>query len=358
MDNEKVTFNQAMFSIVLFNFGSSVIVGVSTGTGQEVWISILLANVLVIPLYLLYARILKLFPEKNLYAILETLFGKVVGKVFIALFIWYAIHLCALVTRDFSEFTRVCSLPETPLLPIMILMILTTIFLARSGTRAIGKWSVAVFFIVMFVAFFTFVAAVPKLKPDLLLPFLEHSPAQFAESAFQLFSFPYGETVVFLCLADSFQKKDSPYKLFLYALIITLFVFIIVTMRNLALLGQALTQISYFPSYLAVRIIEVGSFLTRIEGSISSNFVLAGIVKITICLLAASKGMARLCNLQDYRPLVLPMGMLALALGAISFKSIMELFVFNQYYAYYAFPFQVIIPVVVWIAGEIHARRT
>jgi spore germination protein KB len=49
--------------------------------------------------------------------------------------------------------------------------------------------------------------------------------------------------------------------------------------------------------------------------------------------------------------------MLAMGLCAILFKSTMEMFAFAAYYPYYAIPFQILIPLVVWIGGEIHVKR-
>jgi spore germination protein KB len=97
--------------------------------------------------------------------------------------------------------------------------------------------------------------------------------------------------------------------------------------------------------------------LSRIEIVIGMNFVLAGIVKITLCLLAAAKGTARLFGIGDYRRLVMPMGLLMVALCAILYKNTMELFSFLPVYQYYALPFQVVIPMIVWIAAEVKARR-
>ncbi len=357
MKRERVTFNQAMFSIVLFNFGSSVVMGVSTGVGQEAWIPILAATIAAIPLFLVYGRIMQLFPEEDIFGIMNSLFGKIFGKIGIALLTWYAVHLCALVLRDFSEFTQISSMPETPQLPIMILMILTTIYLARSGMRNMGKWSLVMFFFVSLVVIFTFLAAIPKAKIDDLLPIGSHTRAEYFESSFQIFSFPYAETVIFLCLAGSYEKKDSPYKMLFYALLITLIVFILVFLRNLTLLGPAMMRISYFPSYVTARIIGIGDFLARIESLISSNFLFAGIVKITACLLAASKGLARLFELEDYRILVLPMGMLTMAISVFLYENTMEMFAFLKYYPYYAFPFQVILPLITWIGCEFYVRK-
>lgn len=357
MKNEKATFTQMMLSIVLFNFGSSVVIGISEGVAQDAWVAIVLGAALSVPMLCLYARLFRLFPEKDLFEMMQIVFGKVGGKVVTVLFVWYATHLGAMVLRNFSEFTQITAMPETPQLPIMILMILTTVYLARSGMRAIGKWSLVVVFLVLSVVVLTFLAAIPQLKFDDLMPVFEHSSSQIAQATFRVFAFPYAESVMFLCLASSFEKKDNPYKLFLYALAIVLLVFMAVFLRNIALLGNALATLDYFPSYVTVRIIGISGFLARIEGSISTNFLFAGIVKITVCLLAASKGVASLFNLEHYRPIVLPMGMLFLAICAIVYENTMQMFAFLTYYPYYVFPFQVILPLAVWIGGEIYVKK-
>ena len=357
MPNEKVTIHQATFSIMLFSFGSSVILGISTKANQDVWISILLAAVLAIPVLLIYARIISLFPEKNLYAISEILFGKIIGKIVSVLMMWYSIHLAALVLRNFAEFIQVFDMPETPQLAIMILITVSTTYLARSGMRAIGKWSVVAVCFVCFVVLFTFGTSIHQMNASNLLPLIESSPAQIAKESFAILAFPYAESVIFLCLADSFQKQDSPYKMFFYSLGLIVVVFLLVFMRNLMLLGRAMMELSYYPSYIAVRVIGIGDFFARIESSISSNFILAGIVKISACLLAAGKGIAQVFGVKTHRTLILPMGMCTLALCAILFKSTMEMFAFIDYYLYYAAPFQIIIPLIIWIGAERYTRK-
>lgn len=357
MRSEKVSMTQGVLAILLFNFGSSVIRGVSNGAGQDAWISIIMASVMAALLFLLYARIMRLFPEKDLFEIMETVFGKVVGKILSALMICYAVLLAAHVLRDFAEFTEISAMPETPQLPIMIIMVLAAVYLALSRMRAIGKWSVAAVFIVLFVVLFTFSMAIPMLKLDMLRPFLSHSPSQLAKASVQVFTFPFAETVIFLCLAGAFRKKDSPYKLLLYALLLTAVVFLLIFLRNLSVLGLKLREICYFPSYVAARIIEIGSFLSRIEGSISSNFLLADMVKTSACLLAAGKGFTSLFNLRNYRYTVPAAGVISLILANVLYKNTMQMFVFFDENPYLALPFQVAIPLAVWIAGEIHIKR-
>lgn len=357
MQKAKISLNQAIFSIVLFNFSSSVVIGVNTSAAQDAWLSILAATVMCIPVFLMYARIIQQFPEKNLFEISGLLFGKIGGKIITLLFVFYSITLAAIVMRNFSEFTQISSMPETPQLPIMILLLLTTIYLSRSGIRAIGKWSVVVIFFVVFVVVLTFVAIIHHMRLDSIRPIMEHTPRQLAHSAFQIFSFPYAESVMFLCVANGLRRDNKPYKMFMMVLVFVLSIFLLIFFRNLTLLGRKMMEISFFPSYVTARIIGLGDFFARIESAISSNFLLAGIVKISVCLLATANGLTHLFNLKDHRIIIIPIGLFALALCSLLYQNTMQMMAFIQYYPYFAFPFQIIIPIIIFIAGEIYIRK-
>lgn len=67
MFKEMLSSRQAICIIVMFMFGSSVIMGVNTGVAQDSWICVLLAPFMALPMVLIYARIIKLFPEKDFF---------------------------------------------------------------------------------------------------------------------------------------------------------------------------------------------------------------------------------------------------------------------------------------------------
>ena len=114
---------------------------------------------------------------------------------------------------------------------------------------------------------------------------------------------------------------------------------------------------SYFPSFNMARTIHIGEFLSRIEGSISVNLVLAGITKISVCLICAAKGISSLFQIKNFKHMILPMALLAMALSAILYKNIIEMFAFLKYYNIYAVPFQLFIPVIIWIAAERFVKK-
>lgn len=353
MVKEIMTARQIISIIVLFIIGSSVIIVSSTHAKQDSWISIISAIALSIPFLLIYARIIKLYPGEGLYDIINKLFGKVISTIIIILMTWYAIHLGSLVLRNFSEYIQISSLVNTPQIIVMIMFIITIIYIAKSGAIVLGRWALVslplVLLLITFITVFSFSSA----EIENIFPILEHSFAAITRDALENVAFPFTETVLLLPLACFFKKSDNPYKTYIYGLLIGGVILLIIFLQNLTVLGAEVMASSYFPRLMQARVIELGHSLTKIEGFVTISFILSGILKLTICLIAASMGIAKVFSIKNYKNMVIPAGLLILSLSAIIFTNTVEMLDFNHYYAAYAFPFQVIIPLLIWITAEI-----
>ena len=236
MGKELIGKKQMMSIIVLFIFGSSVVIGVSSEAEQDTWVSILLALAMAIPLMLVYARIVRLNPGMDISEILETVLGKVAGKVLVALMCWYALHLAALVLRDFSEFIQIAAMAETPQLPIIIMMMLVTAYMARSGIEALGRWTLVMLPIVLFVVVMTVLMALNKMHFSHIQPVLSQPIGKIAAGSFSLLTFPFAETVMMLGVAGAIKKEDSPYRIYLGALLFGALVLLVIV-RDWRVLG-------------------------------------------------------------------------------------------------------------------------
>ncbi len=357
MKQESITIRQGQSLLALFILGSALVLGVSANAGNDAWVSLVMSTLMALPILCIYARIMKLYPEMDLFDILEALFGKFGGKVLTALMTWYALHLCSLVLRNFTEFVQITAMPETPQLPVMIMLFAITAYLARSGLKTFGKWSFPMLLLVVIILGITIVFSFGKMDLSNIQPLFSHSFGLIFQGALYIYSFPLVETVLFLCVAKGFSKGDSPYRLYLVPLLFGAFLLLLAMLRNLFLMGSPMLGIEYFPSFSAARLIDIGDFLTRIEGTISINFIIGGITKLVLCLMAASRGMARLTGIENHKILILPMGLVAVALASILYQSVMEMFGFIPYYWVYAMPFQVFIPLLVWIVAEIKKKK-
>jgi spore germination protein KB len=157
---------------------------------------------------------------------------------------------------------------------------------------------------------------------------------------------------------NSNKERNNPYKIYYLSFIIGAFFILSVSIRNILVLGPDFIDQLYFPSYAAVSVINIGNFLQRIEVVVAVDFLFSGFVKISVCLMSVCKGIDSFLKIGNYRQIVAPVGFLMMITSCIIYQSTMEMVEWaNKVYRYYAFPFQVILPVIIWVAAEIKTRQ-
>lgn len=353
MKKESITLRQAVSMVALFIIGSSLVLGISRNSKQDAWISLLITFAAVAPIAYIYARLMNRYPGKNLFDICVEAFGKVFGRIVIVLFAWYAFHLGALVLRNFSEFIQVTAFNNMPQVISLMAFTILIIWVVRRGPEVLGRWASIALPVLLVMVAFTILLLVKDMRLSNLLPVGENLP-DVPRDAFNNFSFPFAETVLFIGVLNTLKQGYKPGRALLYGLMIGGAVLLFgMYFRNALTLGFPALGDSTFPSYDAVSVIIAGGFISRIEGVIGANLLMAGFVKVSICLMVASKGVAKLFNAEDYRPYVAPLGLMMVALASIVYKNTMEMFDFLPVYAYYAFPFEVIIPIALCIVAEV-----
>ena len=342
---------QTIILISLFLFGSSIVIGVNINSdvAQDSWLSLIFSFAFTIPFVLIIAKIINLFPQKNIYQIFDELFGKAIGKIFTILFILHTLYLGSIVLRNFSEYVEITTLSDTPQMPIMLSLILIAIYLAKSGIKTLGRWGPIIITIIVIAMLFTFMLSVPVLKLENIKPILEHSPIEMISSTFKVFMVPFSEIIIFLGFADCISIKNKEKKTYLFGITITGFILLSILLRNIMVLGVPMLQTSYFASYDAASILQLGEFLTRIEGVITMNFVLAGLTKIVIFVIVLSKGIAHLTKNVDYKNLVIPSSLLIFGICPFLFDNVLDMFDFAPIFGMYAIPIQVMLPIIIWI---------
>lgn len=357
MDKEVINQKQAILLMTTFIIGSTVVLGVGGEAKQDVWIAILLAMVMSCLIFIVYARIITLFPGKGLFDILDNLFGKILGRIISLLFIWYAFHLGALVIRNFTEFIHIVSLEETPQNFLALISVILVIWAIRAGVEVIGRW-IAIFFPIMVITVIIHtLLTINLIEVKNLEPVLYYGLQPVFSSAFSAFAFPFAETVLFLTVLGNLRKNSSPYKVYFLSLLIGGSFILLIALRTIMVLGIANSSIQLFPSYRAIRLISVGNFIQRMEILIGMAYTLSGFIKCCICLYAVTKGIASIFNIEDYHKIVAPFGLLMALFSGIIYSSSMEMVEWaTDLYKYYAIPFQIILPIIILITAEIKTR--
>lgn len=357
MSKETISDYQGVTLAILFIFGSTFVIGTGGKAKNDVWIAVLVAILISVPVMLMYARILNRYPGKDLFDILVEVFGKFTGKLFSILYIWFSFHLGSLVLRNFGEFMSTIGFPETPrIIPIVLYASICAIGV-KCGIETLAKCSSYFIIYVFLFLLITAFLVIPNIEIENLLPIMNNGIKPVLQGALSVLFFPFGELVVLMMVSDSLKTPGSAYNVYLKALLIGGLVLVYIVTRNVTVLGAETIETVYFPSYVAISRINVGNFLQRLEISVTIIFIFAGFIKISICMLAAVKGVSKLFGSKDYRFLVNPVALLMINLSYIIYDSIMEMFEWAQdIWPYYAFPFQVIFPLIILIAVEIKAR--
>ncbi|MEK4877118.1 MULTISPECIES: GerAB/ArcD/ProY family transporter [Paenibacillus] len=358
MNKEIISTGHAISIAVLFIMGTSIFMGVPGESGNSNWIAVLLAMVLVVPLLLIYARLHVLLPGKDLFDMLITVFGGVLGRIISCLYIWYTFHLGTLILRVFGEFSRSVTLTETPMLAPMLCLGLLCVWIVKAGIEVLGRSSNLLLLFGLFVNLVIVTLAFSKMEYHHLLPLLDKGWKPLFNDTLGTFSFPFAEIIVFLGAFANLSNKSSVRKVLFGSVAIAGTIIIMATLRNLLMLGPEVLSSLYFPAYVSAGRINVGDFLTRIEASSAVAFVITTFIKGSLCLYVSCIGVAKVFKLKSYRSVVLQMGLLMIYFADFVYKNIMEIYYFSYHiYKIYAFPFQVIIPLILWICAEIVVSR-
>jgi len=338
--------------------GSSLVMGSGSGAKRDAWLAVICAIIITVPVYFIYGRIVSLFPGQGLYGVITIVFGNIAGSVIILLFAGFSFFLGALVIRNFTEFINIVTFHDTPQYVVGYFIIFLCIWAAKSGIEVIGRWNAIMLPIMLFVIVVVTFLFIPEVELQNIKPILDDGAGPVLSAAISVFGFPFGEAVILLFIFDNLKKGSSPYKVLFWSLLIGGGSLLLVTFRSIVTLGEANISILYFASFASVRLINIGDFLERIEISVVIIFMLSGFTKISMCLLASSVGVAKVLKFPQCRQIVAPIGLLMLMLSIIVYNNTAEMFEFaEKFFLYYAFPYEVFFPVIIWIGAEIKARK-
>jgi len=358
MKKELVSDKQVVSMIVLFIAGSTLMFDAGQGAREDIWLAIILAFIGGLLISLVYGRILTLFPGKNLFQICMVVFGRWIGSVLCFLYAFFGFFLATLVLFDYAEFMTIAGLSDTPKIISMISLMLLVLWIMKEGIITLGRWCEFFVAFILIVILFKIPLFIPILDVDNLRPFLYNGVSPVLGAAKDTFTFPFAETVTFMCIFGEFKNEKSPYSIYRKGLFIGFGVVFVTSVMHALAIGPDEMLRAYFPPYKAFRLISYWHVVTRLEIVIAVGFVIGGFVKITVCLTVCCKGISEITSLKNYKLLVVPIGILCIVITYSNFPGIIELKEWTlAVWSSWAVSFEVFMPVIILIASEIKVRR-
>lgn len=351
--SEKLQIRNAIAMLLVFYIGNGGIFAATLGLGPDGWIAQLLGFAIAIPLFLILGRLMRLMPGMDFFEMLNYTFGRALAVFVSILYLGYFLMLSSTVWV-YAEFIRLVNLPNTPLLVILLVFFTVCVYLAESGVLTAGRWSVFLAAILIFVAVTLTLFAVSGMRMTNLLPVAADGGKAVVRGGLRFAISPFGEAVAVLAVIGiRLDKEASPYKLFFVGGMIALAFFVLNFLRDLAILGAVGMDSMHFPSYKVAGVIQMGSIGARVEFLAVLPFLLAGLTKTAICLMAAAKVARRIVPRPPERCVMISLAFVSLILASIWASNLGE----RTGHFHVAPVFQFGIPAVMWIVAEVKGLR-
>lgn len=358
MGKTVISNRQGICLIILFMSGSSLVLSSAKEAERDIWIAVIMGLVIAFLIVAMYSRILLKFPNKNLYEIIVSVFGRVLGSVINLIFIFYTLYLGALVLVNFSMFIGVVGLEYTPQKVVAFTIIILVIYGVKKGIEVLGRWSE--FFARIIYPIIIIVTLLMLIMVDVnnFKPILANGIKPVLEGTFSIVTFPFAEIIVFTLIfnSKSISGTKNIYRTFLSGFLLGGILVSIISVVSFVALGPYAYNSSYFPIYSAVSRINIKDILQRIEIIIAVTFLIGGFIKLCVCVLACSNGFVSLLKLKDYKFIVTPVSLIILIVSLTTYKSMMEMVTGVENFKYFAILVQLILPLFILFAIEIKLK--
>jgi spore germination protein KB len=361
LEGGKISGRQAvllMVSMVLptaFLFVASVVASLAR---QDGWLSMLLATLSALLIAWLTVNLGLRFPNKTLFQFPEVILGRWPGKVVALLYIWWYIHMNAEIIRQYGSFLVTAFMPETPIIVFEIMIMAIAAYAVYNGLEVFTRVNEIILPFTLVSIVVLIVLATPEMNLKRLLPvFADNGAVPVIKGAVMPTAW-MGEIVTMAVLIPCLNKAEEAYKVAVTATLITGLILCASFVADIAIFGPQVSAGWLFPGLNAARMVHLANFLERLDPVVMAIWVAGVLVKMSIFYWVATLGAAQWLELKDYKPLVLPVGVILLALSIMVHESILGLFTFlGTFWGPYALTlFQVGIPLLLLIVAVLRGQ--
>ncbi len=356
----KIDSKQAIFLMVSMVIGTALVF-ISSSTArlarQDSWISILLAILAGLMIAWLVVNLNLRFPGKTLFQYPEVILGRWPGKLVALLYIWFYIHVSAEIIREYGVFLVSAFMPETPMIVFEILIVAVAAYAVRNGLEVFTRVNQVILPVIIISVIILVVLAAREMDFKRLLPvYIDNGAVPIIKGAVTP-ALRMGEIVTMAVLIPYLKHTKKAYRIASTATMITGFLLLTAIAADLTIFGPEVTTGWFFPELNMVRMIHLANFLERMEALIMVTWVAGVLIKISVYYWAIALGSAQLLDLKDYRPLVLPVGVILLALSIMIHDSVMDLFVYTGTFVNFVLIiFEAVIPLFLLVVAVIRGQ--
>ncbi|GAF16218.1 LOW QUALITY PROTEIN: spore germination protein GerKB [Bacillus sp. JCM 19046] len=341
MPTQNKTINSLSFTfVVIYATCSTALLGIPSSlsalVGQDAWLFPIIGSILGIGIIFLFTVLGRWHPKANIFELNDIILGRVGGQIATFIFILFPLfHFPAINSYGISFITHFL-LPSTPFFVIFLLCLTIILFGVFSGIEAIARTAtlISVFFVIPLIILIGL--NVPDIDVKQLQP-IAHSA--FTKNGWESLAFYMGNVVCNVVIQLSIfpkylgNKKTGERGLWVgYS--IGCFILIVITFLCITVLSPEVTARDFYPALSLAQRIELGSFLERIEATITILWFISIYFNLLLYLFALVEGFKHFWSLKESKPLILPL-LILLFVGVTLFANVVQE---REFYRYVSIP--------------------
>lgn len=319
-NNDQISSAQlaAILSVTVIGIGILTLPRtLAEAVGPDGWILIVVGSLFSLIIGLLMTRLVKKFPQKTMVEFSADLVGKPIGTILSLGFCIYFLIFTAIEARVFGEIVKMYLLFRTPIEVLMLSLLLTAAYLARSGIEPIARMAQIIFPITVFTAVLVIVPVLPDIDLTNLLPVLKTPILKLMKAIpIVFFSFAGIETMLIFSAFVTDPKNIHKGIYLTVGLVATTYLFVVgVTVARFGLVES--THIIWPTLELFKTIDTPGAFIENIQIYVISVWILSVFMTLVAFYFGASLTLSRIVKSKEQNYFVLPLLLLTYFLALI-----------------------------------------
>jgi spore germination protein KB len=360
MLQERISSGQLFALIVLFEMGTALLIPVGFTAEKSVWLSILLASIGGILLYLVYDYFFRQYPDLPLSGYTRKILGKYIGWPLSFLYVPFFLYIAARDLREAGDLLVTAAYDRTPLFAVVVLMIIAVVYVLHKGIEVLARMAEIYLLILIVLGVIANVLVLFSGIIDFknLLPVLGKGWKPILTAAYPYtLMFPFGEMICFTMIFPYLNKRQAGRKTGVKALMFSAIILSITHAVEISVLGIDMYSRSTFPLFATISFVNIADFLQRVDVIAILTLIIGDFFKISIYCYAAVIAASDLFKVQTKQKLVVPFGIIVLFLSMMIASNLLEHNEEGKLVVEFLLPiFSAVIPVLLLVVHLIRKR--
>lgn len=238
------------------------------------WIVIVICGLIILPFTIIMDRIFKMYPGMSFFQIGRKTMNPIIFNVFLIIMTSYSVLLLSYACRIFAEVIKAYLLETTPTEVIILTMLISITYVARSKLAVVARVAVMIYPIILGFIIFLVLVNLPNADYTNIYPLLDVNYKEIPRGIMAaLFSYA-GYEILLLALPCSENNKTS-FKYCIKGIFIVMAVYLIVFFITISQYGVHQLKREIWPSIAVIKEVDLpGYFLENLDGIVMAAWVM------------------------------------------------------------------------------------